>query len=77
MELHDYPVQKTIVVTDGKRILVKARHIARTGWLLKAYDFNWVHPDASKPNCFGHINRNYLTVGTKRQARDILQTLAS
>jgi hypothetical protein len=73
--LHDFPRAGIITAMDGKRLLARAQRRRRQGWLLKANGFEWTDWRAATPNCFGIVDRRFLMVGTKADAKRILKDI--
>ena len=63
------------VAVDGRNTIAVARLKGDGSWILTARNFCWIDEDARKPNTFGFIQPEFLSVRTKAQALKILKSL--
>jgi hypothetical protein len=62
-------------VMDGNRLVAKAKH-DHGSWLMVAYGSEWITPVAAVPNKVTRsVNRRYMLVKSKKEARAILTSL--
>ena len=62
MELHDYSngvggpgTKRSMVVTDGKRVVAKVYKTGIGPWIVRANGFDWIDPEHREPNFAGIV----------------------